>query len=106
MSAIDDFVALLETTEVVKQILKTMKEEPAYILKDICWHYYKNGGSMPDHQLQFTGYMGEVALKALMSAGLIKKQSGGSVSLYTYEPTEEGLRQYDQLKDEGFFKRG
>lgn len=103
MSAIDDFVALLETTEVVKQMLKTLKEEPAYILKEICRHYYANGRPIPDHQLQFIGYMGESALKALISAGLIRKQSGGSVSLYAYDPTEEGLRQYEKLKDDGFF---
>jgi len=105
MSAIDDFALLLETTEVMKQILKSLKEEPAHLLGDICREYQRTGQSVPDHRLQFTGYLGEAALKVLLSAGLIKRQSGETLSLYSYEPTSEGLEQYERLKADGFHKR-
>ena len=105
MSAIDDFADLLETTEVMKQVLKSLKEEPAHLLRDICREYQRTGQSVPDHRLQFVGYMGEAALKALLSAGLIRRQPGGRLSLYCYEPTPEGLEQYEKLKADGFYKK-
>lgn len=105
MSAIDDFVTLLETTEVMKQVLKSLKEEPAHLLGDICREYQRTGQSMPDHHLQFVGYMSEAALKALLSAGLIRRQLGGRLSLYCYEPTSEGLAQYEKLKADNFYQR-
>ena len=105
MSAIDDFTKLLETTEAMKQVLKSLKEEPAQLLGDICRAYEQNGRPVPDHHLQFVGYMGEAALRALLSAGLVKREPGGLLSLYTYEPTKEGLEQYQKLKAEGFYKK-
>ena len=105
MSAIDDFVTLLEMTEVMKQVLKSLKEEPAHLLGDICREYQRTGQSMPDHHLQFVGYMGEAALKALLSAGLIRRQPGGRLSLYCYEPTSEGLAQYEKLKADNFYQK-
>ena len=105
MSAIDDFVSLLETTEVMAQVLKSLKEEPAHLLGDICREYQRTGQSMPDHHLQFVGYMGEAALKALLSAGLIRRQPGGRLSLYCYEPTSEGLAQYEKLKADNFYQK-
>ncbi|HUU65010.1 MAG TPA: hypothetical protein VMW37_02790 [Dehalococcoidales bacterium] len=105
MSAIDDFVTLLETTEVMKQVLKSLKEEPAHLLGDICREYQRTGQSMPDHHLQFVGYMGEAALKALLFAGLIRRQPGGRLSLYCYEPTSEGLAQYEKLKADNFYQK-
>ena len=105
MSAIDDFATLLETTEIMKQVLKSLKEEPAHLLGDICREYQGTGQSMPDHHLQFVGYMGEAALKALLSAGLIRRQPGGRLSLYCYEPTSEGLEQYEKLKADNFYQK-
>jgi len=105
MGIIDDFAALLEATEVMKQVLKSLKEEPAHLLGDICREYQRTGQSVPDHRLYFAGYMGEATLKALLSAGLIKRQPGGRMSLYSYEPTPEGLKQYERLKADGFYKK-
>jgi hypothetical protein len=105
MSAIDNFAILLETTEVIKQVLKSLKEEPARLLGDICREYQRTGQSVPDHHLRFTGYLGEAALKPLLSAGLLRRQSGGTLSLYSSEPTSEGLEQYERLKADGFYKR-
>jgi hypothetical protein len=105
MSAIDDFTALMEKTEVMKQVLKSLKEEPAQLLGDICREYQKTGQPVPDHRLRFVGYMGEAALKALLSAGLIKRQSGGRLSLYCFEPTPEGLKQFEKLEADDFYQR-
>lgn len=105
MSAIDDFTALLETTEVMTQVLKSLKEEPAHLLGSICREYQRTGQPVPDHRLHFVGYMGEAALKALLSAGLIQRQAGGRLSLYCYEPTSEGFEQYERLKADNFYQK-
>lgn len=104
MSTLDDFAALLEATEVMQQVLKILKEEPAQLLGDICRQYQRTEQPVPDHRLNFFGYLGETTLKALLSAGLIKRQSGGKISLYSYEPTPEGLEQYEKLKADSFYK--
>ena len=104
MSAIDDFLASLEATEVMKQVLKSLREEPAHLLGDICREYEKTGQPVPDHRLQFFGYLGEVTPKILISAGLVRRLTGDRLSIYTYEPTPEGLEQYEKLKADGFFK--
>ncbi len=105
MSAIDDFTALLGATEVMTQVLKSLKEEPAHLLGDICREYQRTGQPVPDHHLRFTGYLGETSLKALIAAGLIKQQSGDRLSIYCYEPTPQGLKQYEGLKADGFYQK-
>ena len=105
MSAIDDFAALLEATEVMQQVRKSLKEEPAHLLGDICREYQKTGQPVPDHRLHFVGYMGEAALKALLSAELIRRQPGGRLSLYCYEPTSKGIEQHERLKADGFYQK-
>ena len=104
MSALDDFTELLDNTEVMKQLMNTLKQEPAHLLGDICREFEKTGQAVPDHRMRTVGYMGEAAIRALVSVGLITRTSGGLLSLYLFEPTEEGLKHYKKLKDEGFYK--
>ena len=101
MSALDDFTALLNETEVMKQVIKSLREEPAYLLSNICRQYEKSGVPVPDHQLHFAGYIGEASLKALLLAGIVSQVPGGRTSLYCYKPTERGLEQYKKLKENG-----
>ena len=105
MKALDDLANLLGTTEVMKQVFESLKEEPAQLLGDICQEYKETGQPVPDHRLRFAGYLGEATLKALLSAELIRRLSGGRLSLYTYEPTAEGLEQYEKLKADGFYNK-
>ena len=105
MGAIDEFAVLLESTEVMKQVLNSLKEEPAHLLGDICREYQRTGEAVPDHRLHITGYLGEASLKALLSIGLVRRQSGGRLSLYLYEPTTEGLKQYESLKTDSFYQK-
>lgn len=51
MNAIDDFTALLGTGEVVSQMLRSIREEPAYLLRDIYRDYQRTGWTGPDHYL-------------------------------------------------------
>ncbi len=104
MSTLDDLVSLLEKTDNMKQVLKTLKEEPVYLLGEICREYKNVRVPVPDHRLNFAGFMGEAALKTLVAAGLIKRQPGGRLSVYCYEPTQEGLDYYERLLVEGFYK--
>jgi len=104
MSAIDDFTAFLESTETMKQVLKNLREEPARLLGNICREYERTGQPVSDHRLQFIGYLGESTPKILMSAGLVRRQDGDRFSIYTYEPTPEGIKQYKNLKADGFYK--
>ena len=104
MSAIDDFTAFLESTEAMKQVLKSLREEPARLLGNICREYERTGQPVPDHHLQFIGYLGESMPNVLISASLVKRQSRDRFSIYTYEPTPEGIEQYAKLKADGFYK--
>ena len=103
MSKFDDLVALLGKTEVMEQSFRSLREEPAFLLGNICREYEKTGQPVPDHYLQFSGYIGEVSLRALLAADLITHQSGGRLSLYSYQPTESGLEQYRNLVEDGFY---
>ncbi len=105
MGAFDDFAALVEATEIVQQLVRGLREEPARFLGDICREHEKSGQPVPDHHLSCIGYLGEAALKALVSTGLGRQQPGSWVSLYTYEPTPEGVKQYQALKADGFYNR-
>lgn len=104
MGALEDFVSLLGQTEIMQQVEKGLREEPAYLLGIICREYDKTNQPVPDYRLHLSGYIGEVSLKALLSAGLISQQSGGRFSLYSYIPTEAGLKQYKSLKKANFYK--
>lgn len=97
VSATDEFAALIEATEVMKQVLESVREEPAHLLELICREHTKTGLPVPDHRLYFVGCMGEAALKALISAGMVSRHSGGPLALYTYEPTADGIGWCERL---------
>ena len=103
MSALDDFTALLATTEVIKQVLKSLREEPALLLGHISREYERTGESVPDHRLLPGSFLGEDSLKALASAGLITKEVGRH-SVYSYEPTAVGREHYQKLEASGFYR--
>ena len=105
MSALDQLFALLETTEVMQHVVSSIKEEPAHLLGEVCREYQRTGQPLADYHLQFIGFMGEASLRALISAGLITRQPGGRVAIYSFAPTEEGLRYYQYLRAEGFYRR-
>jgi hypothetical protein len=105
MSAIDEFFALLETTEVVQYMIRSMREEPAQLLGDICREFERTGRPVPDHHLHIGGYMGEAAIKVLVLAGLVQREPGGIVSTYSYRPTDAGRKHWESLKADGFLKK-
>lgn len=82
----------------MKQMMKTLREEPAHLLSLICREYQHSGRPVPDHRLHLAGYMSETALRALLAAGMVKRSSGGGLALYTYEPTADGIAQCEKLK--------
>ncbi len=104
MGALDNFFALLEATEVMHQVVRSLKEEPARLLGDICREYERTGQSVSDHHLNLVGYLGEASLKALISAELVYQQPGNRFALYCYEPTAKGMEQYEGLKGGGFYQ--
>jgi hypothetical protein len=104
MKVLDDLFALLETTEVMKQVMRSLKEEPAYLLGSICREYGSTGQPIPDHHLSLVGYLGEASIRALISAGLVRQQTGSRLALYCYEPTAEGLKYHEGLKASGFYQ--
>ncbi len=103
--AVDEFFALLEKTETMQQVMNNLKEEPAQALGDICLEYQRTGKPVPDHRLLLTGYLGEAALRAFVSAGLIERLPGGTTSAYCYMPTAEGLKECEKMKAAGVYKR-
>jgi len=100
MSAIEEFSALIEKTDVMQQVVKSLKEEPANLLTSICQQYRDGGKPVPDHRLRLAGYMSEAALKALIAAGMVKRHPGGGLAVYTFEPTAAGLAECEKLTAE------
>ena len=101
--AIDDFCALISETGVIKQLLESLKSEPALLLGHINREYEQSGECVPDHRLLLGGFLGEDSLKALVEAGLVTREDG-QYSIYCYTPTAAGKEQYQKLKASGFFK--
>lgn len=106
MGTLDDFFTLLEATEVMQQVIRSLKEEPAHLLGHICREYERTGRPVPDHHLNLVGYLGEASLKALISAELVRQQLGDRLALYCYEPTAGGMKQYEGLKADSFYRSG
>ena len=100
MSSLDEFINLIGETDVVKEVTRAVKLEPAKLLCNICVEYQKTSRPVPDHNLNLVGYLRDVALRALLSAGMIEEKTGGSLSLYEYEPTEKGCAQFAKIMPE------
>lgn len=94
MGVFEDFIAVVNKTETMQALLKSLEEEPARLLGSICKEYESTGKPVPDHHLNLSGYFGEAILRALVSADLITKNPGDRFALYSYEPTKAGTNYY------------
>ena len=90
MTTIKDFHELLKSTEIMAQVVNSLEEEPLKLLKDICRKNEQSGQPVPDYNIPVQGYIGDVALKSLVQAGLLDKIDGGKIALYSYQPTGLG----------------
>lgn len=101
----EEFLALVRATGAMSQMLGSLDEAPIQLLGRICREYGKSGMPVPDYHLPPLGYIGEVCVKALVSAKLIESQPGPKVSLFRYQPTEEGMRYYQRLVVAGLLQK-
>ena len=100
MTRFEEFTSLIKQTEIVQALLQSLMEEPVKLLNCICREYETTNKPVPDHHLNPTGKFSEAVLRALLSANLMTRETGGSIALYVYKPTEEGLKYYrDMLKE-------
>ncbi|HEY49878.1 MAG TPA: hypothetical protein G4O13_07525 [Dehalococcoidia bacterium] len=105
MGAYEDLTERLKQTEVVQQVLSALEEEPVALLQAICGEYAVSNEPVPDHHLPISGYLKEVALRTLLSAGLLQREPGGRLSIYAYRPTAEGMKYYKKLLKDGWSRR-
>lgn len=98
--AYEEFLQIVRQTEVMQQVLTDFEEEPARLLISICKNYEVSRELVPDHHFHPSGYVGQVALRALVSAGLVERQAGDRFSLYRYKPTPAGMEYYVKLTSE------
>jgi hypothetical protein len=105
MSAQQDFIALIQGTQTMQEVLRALETEPIRLLGNICQEYEKTGQPVPDHHIHPSGYVGEVSLRALVAAGMVKLKPGRRFSLYEYEPTPEGLEHYKRLTSAGVYAK-
>ena len=97
MCAYEDLVQTIKQTEVMQQALASLQEEPVKLLRAICKAYEASNEPVSDYNLYLSGYLGEIALRALLSAGLIERQSGDRSSIFRYKPTPAGMEHYKRL---------
>ena len=102
MGAYEDFIQTTRQTEVMQQVLADLEKEPARLLLAICREYEASNEPVSDHHFHVSGYLGEIALRALVSAGLIERQAGGRFAIYRYKPTSAGMEHYRRLTSEGW----
>jgi len=102
MGAYEDLIEKLKQTEAVQQVLATLEKEPVTLLHAICKEYEVSNEPVPDHHLLVSGYLKEVALRALLSAGLLERQPGGKLTVHAYKPTSAGMKYYRRLVNEGW----
>ncbi len=100
MTRLEDFTALIKQTETMQALMQSLVEEPVKLLSTICREYEMSNNPVPDHHFNLTGYFSEAVLRTLLSANLIIRETGGSISLYVYKPTEEGLKYYRDMLEE------
>lgn len=100
MTAFDEFATRIRETDTMKELIRSLDEEPARLLHRICDRYEETGRPVADHYLQLTGYFGEAMLRVLVRSGLADRMSGGRGALNAYQPTEEGLRYHSRLREE------
>lgn len=98
MNKLDEFNTLIRQTDIMRQVIHSMEQEPLKLLIDICKKQEQTGMPVPDHSLHIHGYIVDIALKALIESGLVKRMDGGRISLYSFEPTTTGLQFYTELR--------
>jgi hypothetical protein len=84
----------------MQALLSNLEREPAKLLAAICREYEANNNPVPDHHLSLAGYFGEAMLRVLVSADLVTREPGDRLFLYSYKPTETGLRFYKAMLNE------
>lgn len=100
MTAHAEFVNRIHETDTMKELVRSLDEEPTKLFLRICSRYDETGRAVADHNLQLTGYFGETMLRVLIGAGLMHRVCGGRGALLAYEPTEEGMQLYRGMKEE------
>lgn len=81
-------------------MLRSLENEPARLFGAICREYAETNEPVPDHHLNLTGYFGETILRALVSADMVTREAGDRYFLYSYKPTESGLRYFRAMAEE------
>jgi hypothetical protein len=100
MNTAHELNSLLKQTDIMQQVTMSMEQEPLKLLVDICRKREQSGRPVPDHNLHMQGYIGDIALKALIESGLVRRVDGGRMALYSFEPTVSGLQYYSRLQAE------
>jgi hypothetical protein len=97
MGTYEDLVQTIKQTGVMKQALAYLQEEPVKLLLAICKEYEASNEPVSDHHFHLSAYWGEIALQALLSAGLLERESGDRSSIFRYKPTPVGIEHYKNL---------
>jgi hypothetical protein len=100
MTAYQEFRDRIHETDTMKELTRSLDEEPARLLGRICARYEETGRPVPDHFLQLTGYFGETMLRVLVRSGFIDRVSGGRGALNAYQPTSDGLNCFHRMSEE------
>ncbi len=100
MTAYEEFVVRIHETDTMRELVRSLDDEPARLLRAICSRYEETGRAVADHYLQLTGYFGETMLRVLVRAGLIDRESGGRGALHAYVPTAGAIELYRRMLQE------
>lgn len=100
MTVYQEFGARIRETDTMRELIRSLDEEPARLLQRICSRYEETGRPVADHNLQLTGYFGELMLRVLVRAHYVDRIPGGRGALNAYQPTQDGLDTYHSMLQE------
>ncbi len=100
MTVNEQFSARIRETDTMRELIRSLDEEPARLLQRICSRYQETGRPVADHYLQLTGYFGEAMLRVLVKARYVDRVSGGRGALNAYQPTEDGIEVFRHMREE------
>ncbi len=100
MTVHEEFAARIRETDTMRELIRSLDDEPARLLQRICSRFVETERPVADHYLQLTGYFGETMIRVLVRAGFIDRVSGGRGALNAYQPTADGLDFYRRMREE------
>jgi hypothetical protein len=95
-----ELVEIISKFGPIRQLREELDRYPVELFRRVCLLSSKRNSSVPDYNLRLAPYLGEMALRALVSAELVATVDRGIHSMQAYVPTDKGKKLWQRLEAE------